>query len=149
MSSSESSEISSVRSDELYSSDEDEDEFATGLILLPQPKGPDASLRKGPSLANLSKRLTLHKGPNPNNRHGPDPTLRNGPDPKNHSGTKWRMECQNMTWRGPKADMVLLKQKKRRKHKHRREKGTVEIESTQKEEDVTEETELLAKHTEV
>ncbi|KAK8782184.1 uncharacterized protein LOC144115122 [Amblyomma americanum] len=117
MSSSEYSEGDSLsRSDESLSTEEDGEDIMYQLsVFWPYPKGPDASLRKGPSLANLSKRPVLCKGPNPQNRRGPDPSLRNGPDPKNHSGIKWRADCTG--WKGPKADamLVLAKPKKRRR----------------------------------
>ncbi|CAN7991348.1 unnamed protein product [Ixodes pacificus] len=118
MSSSESSEGDSLRSYDSYSTDEEEDEDLLSQISLfgLHPKGPDASLRKGPSLANLSKRQVLCKGPNPENRRGPDPSLRRGPDPKNHGGISWRADCQNLgSWKGPKADMMLIKQKPKRR----------------------------------
>lgn len=122
MSSSESSEVDSLRSDESVCTDEEEEEvdlLSQLSLFWPYPKGPDASLRKGPSLANLSQRKVLCKGPNPENRRGPDPTLRNGPDPKNHSGIKWRADCQNLgSWKGPKADIMLKQKKRRKRQKH-------------------------------
>lgn len=120
MSSSEYSEGDSLsRSDESFST-EDEDIMYQLSVFWPYPKGPDASLRKGPSLANLSKRPVLCRGPDPQNRRGPDPSLRNGPDPKNHSGIKWRADC--VGWKGPKADAALPlakpKRRRRRAAKH-------------------------------
>ncbi|XP_070378976.1 uncharacterized protein [Dermacentor albipictus] len=122
MSSSEYSEGDSLsRSDESLSAEDDGEDIMYQLsVFWPYPKGPDASLRKGPSLANLSKRTVLCKGPNPQNRRGPDPSLHNGPDPKNHSGIKWRADCAG--WKGPKADAMLLlakpKRRRRRGAKH-------------------------------
>ncbi|EEC17571.1 conserved hypothetical protein [Ixodes scapularis] len=109
-----------AKSYDSYSTDEEEDEDLLSQISLfgLHPKGPDASLRKGPSLANLSKRQVLCKGPNPENRRGPDPSLRRGPDPKNHGGISWRADCQNLgSWKGPKADMMLIKQKQKRRRR--------------------------------
>lgn len=122
MSSSEYSEGDSLsRSDESLSAEDDGENIMYQLsVFWPYPKGPDASLRKGPSLANLSKRPVLCRGPDPQNRRGPDPSLRNGPDPKNHSGIKWRSDCAG--WKGPKADALLLltkpKRRRRRAAKH-------------------------------
>ncbi|XP_077532032.1 uncharacterized protein LOC144144453 [Haemaphysalis longicornis] len=76
------------------------------------PKGPNASLLKGPNDGNLLREYMPWQGPDPENRRGPDPSLRRGPDPKNlaskEGGSKARgPQASSLFRRGPLKDITF------------------------------------------
>ncbi|KAL3171330.1 hypothetical protein MRX96_013550 [Rhipicephalus microplus] len=76
------------------------------------PKGPNASLLRGPNDGNLLREYMPWQGPDPDNRRGPDPSLHRGPDPKNiaskEGATKARgPQASSLFRRGPLKDITF------------------------------------------